>query len=159
MWQFQWAISLIPDSWLFWIYSTILTTGLILYFGSMLFKYFPFKYIPFVGQYPVVAKVLGIIFTALGIYLFGGYAVEQSWRDRVHQLEEKIKISEEKSQEANQQLSVVIKEKNALVKNNLANLQGQIKLNAAKIDADCKVPREAVVILNRAAETPKRNKQ
>ena len=158
MWQFQWMLSLIPDSLLVWIYSTILGAGLILYFGSMLFKYFPFKYIPFVGQYPVLAKGIGIVLTVLGIFLFGGYSVEMAWRDKVHQLEEKIKLSEAKSAEANIKLDSVIKEKNRVVKDNLANLQGQIKLNAAKIDAECKIPREAVVILNKAAETPKRNK-
>lgn len=159
MWQFQWMLSLIPDSLLVWIYSTILGAGLVLYFGSILFKYFPFKYIPFVGQYPIIAKLLGIVFTVLGVFLFGGYNVEMAWRDKVHQLEEKIKISEEKSKEANVKLDAAIKEKNAQVKNNLAKLQGEIKLNAAKIDAECRVPREAVVILNKAAETPKRNKQ
>ena len=143
---------------LFWIYSTFLGAGLVLYFGSMLFKYFPFKYIPLVGQYPMISKFFGIVFTVLGVYLFGGYGVEMSWRDKVHRLEEKVKESEKKSAEANVKLDSVIKEKNALVKSNLSNLQGQIKLNAAKIDAECKVPREAITILNKAAETPKRNK-
>jgi hypothetical protein len=158
MWQFQWMLSLIPDSMLFWIYSTFLGAGLILYFGSMLFKYFPFKYIPLVGQYPMISKFFGIVFTVLGVYLFGGYGVEMSWRDKVHQLEEKVKESERKSAEANVKLDSVIKEKNRVVKDNLANLQSQIKFNAAKIDAECKVPREAITILNKAAETPKRNK-
>ena len=143
---------------LFWIYSTFLGAGLILYFGSMLFKYFPFKYIPLVGQYPMISKFFGIVFTVLGVYLFGGYGVEMSWRDKVHQLEEKVKESERKSAEANVKLDSVIKEKNRVVKDNLANLQSQIKFNAAKIDAECKVPREAITILNKAAETPKRNK-
>ena len=158
MWQFQWMLSLIPDSMLFWIYSTFLGAGLILYFGSMLFNYFPFKYIPFVGQYPRLAKFFGIVFTVLGVYLFGGYAVEMSWRDKVHKLEEKIKESEAKSAEANTKLESAIKEKNAVVKNNLNRLRGQIRQDAAKIDAECRVPREAVEILNKAAETPKRNK-
>ena len=143
---------------LFWIYSTFLGAGLVLYFGSMLFKYFPFKYIPLVGQYPLISKFFGIVFTVLGVYLFGGYGVEMSWRDKVHQLEEKVKESERKSAEANVKLDSIIKEKNRVVKDNLANLQSQIKFNAAKIDAECKVPREAITILNKAAETPKRNK-
>lgn len=159
MWQFQWMLSLIPDSLLVWIYSVILTTGLVAWLGSSLFKYFPFKYIPFVGQYPIVAKIVGVVFTVLGVFLFGGYYNEMSWRDKVHQLEEAVKLSEEKSKLANTKLDAAIKEKNAQVKNNLAQLQGRIKQDAAKIDAECRVPREAVEILNKAAETPKRNKQ
>ena len=159
MWQFQWMLSLIPDSWLFGIYTTILTVGLIAWLGSSLFKYFPFRLIPVLGQFPFLSKIVGVVLTALGVYLFGGYAVEMAWRDRVHQLEEAVKLSEEKSKLANTKLDIAIKEKNAQVKNNLAQLQGRIKQDAAKIDAECRVPREAVEILNKAAETPKRNKQ
>ena len=159
MWQFQWMLSLIPDSWLFWIYTTILTVGLIAWLGSSLFKYFPFRLIPVLGQFPILSKILGVVLTVLGVYLFGGYAVEMAWRDKVHQLEEAVKLSEEKSKAANVKLDAAIKEKNAQVKNNLAQLQGRIKQDAAKIDAECRVPREAVEILNKAAETPKRNKQ
>ena len=159
MWQFQWMLSLIPDSWLFWIYSTILAVGLIAWLGSSLFKYFPFKLIPVLGQFPFLSKIVGVVLTVLGVYLFGGYSVEMSWRDKVHQLEEAIKLSEAKSADANLKLDAAIKEKNRAVKDNLAQLQGQIRRDAAKIDAECKVPREAVDILNKAAETPKRTKQ
>ena len=159
MWQFQWMLSLIPDSWLFWIYTTILTVGLVAWLGSSLFKYFPFRLIPVLGQFPILSKIVGVVLTVLGVYLFGGYAVEMSWRDKVHELEEAVKLSEEKSKLANTKLDAAIKEKNAQVKNNLAQLQGQLKRDAAKIDAECRVPREAVEILNKAAETPKRNKQ
>lgn len=159
MWQFQWMLSLIPDSWLFWIYTVILTVGLVAWFGSSLFKYFPFRLIPVLGQFPILSKIVGIVCTVLGVYLFGGYAVEMSWRDKVHKLEEAVKLSEAKSRDANVKLDAAIKEKNRAVKDNLAQLQGQLKRDAAKIDAECRVPREAVVILNRAAETPKKDKQ
>lgn len=149
-------LSLIPDSWLVWIYSTILVIGLIAWLGSALFKYFPFKLIPVLGQFPFLSKIVGVVLTVLGVYLFGGYAVEMSWRDKVHQLEEAVKLSEAKSADANLKLDAAIKEKNRAVKDNLSQLQVQIRRDAAKIDAECKVPREAVDILNKAAETPKK---
>jgi hypothetical protein len=159
MWQIQWMLALIPDSLLVWIYSFILATGIVFYFGGFLCKYWPFKMIPLIGQFPILGKLVGGLLVVLGIFLFGGYVNEMSWRDKVHQLEEKIKESEKKSADANKKLDAAIKEKNAQVKNNLNQLRGQIRRDAAKIDAECKVPREAVEILNKAAETPKRNKQ
>ena len=159
MWQLQWMLGLIPDSLLVWIYSTILIAGVVIYFGGVLCRYWPFKLIPVLGQFPLLGRFIGGVLVVLGIFLFGGYYNEMSWRDRVHQLEEKIKLSEAKSAEANTKLDVAIKEKNRAVKDNLAQLQGQLKRDAAKIDAECRVPREAVEILNKAAETPKRNKQ
>ena len=159
MWQFQWMLSIIPDSWLFWIYTTILTIGLVSWVGSFLFKYFPFKYIPVLGQFPILSKLVGIVFTVLGVYLFGGYAVEMAWRDKVHKLEEAVKLSEEKSKQANKQLSSAIKEKNKVVKETQYVIQQRIVKEAAKIDAECKVPKEAVEILNEAAKTPKRKEK
>lgn len=159
MWQIQWMLALIPDNLLVWIYSVITITGIIFYFGGFLCKYWPFKMIPIIGQFPFLGKFLGAILVIVGTLLFGGYINEMSWRDKVHQLEEKIKESEAKSADANVKLGSAIKEKNALVKSNLSKLQGQIYQDSAKIDAECKVPREAVEILNKAAETPKRNKQ
>ena len=156
MWQFQWMLSLIPDSWLFWIYTIILGVGLVAWLGSALFKYFPFKYIPFLGQFPILSKIVGIVLTVLGVYLFGGYAVEMAWRDKVHQLEEAVKASEAKSKKANEQLSSAIKDKNKVVKETQYVIQQRIVKEAAKIDAECKVPKEAVQILNEAAKTPKR---
>ena len=73
MWQFQWMLSLIPDSWLVWIYSFILAAGVIIYFGGFLCKYWPFKLIPVLGQFPLLGRFVGGLLVVLGIFLMGGY--------------------------------------------------------------------------------------
>ena len=102
MWQFQWMLSLIPDSLFIWITYILMFVGAGLYVASKLVKW-----IPLIGQYKLPAELIGIVVLLGGTYLFGGYGVEMSWRDKVRQLEEKLKVAEEKSQQVN----TVIKEK------------------------------------------------
>ena len=155
MWQFQWMISLIPDSILLWIYYSFIAAGLVLYFGSKLFKRFPFKYIPFLGQYPILSEILGVILTVLGIFLYGGYATEMSWRAKVAEVETKVAVAEEQSKSANavieqksQQKIKVIREKGVVVKQ-------YIDREITKYDNTCVIPKEFVKAHNDSAEAPK----
>jgi hypothetical protein len=91
----------------------------------------------------------------LGAYFFCGVV----YRAQVADLKQQVKISEEKSRQANADLSVVIKDKNKVVQEKQIVIQEKIIRDTVKIDAECRVPREAIDILNESAKTPKRNKQ
>lgn len=60
-----------------------------------------FSKIPLVGQYGKLIKPIGIVILAIGIYLEGGLTNELGWRSKVAEFEQKIKIAEAKSNEAN----------------------------------------------------------
>lgn len=150
MWQIEWILQLIPDRAFTWITALLFFGGVVAYIVSKLVSI-----LPFVGRYKIAIELGSVAAMIVGAYFFCGVV----YREQVAELKEQVKLTEAKSAEANVKLDSVIKEKNRAVKDNLANLQGQIKLNAVKIDAECRVPREAVVLLNQAAETPKRNKQ
>jgi hypothetical protein len=158
MWQIQWAISLIPDSVLIWIYTFIMTAGVVLYLGSKLASRFPFKLIPFVGQYPFVAEWSGVFLMVCGVFLYGGYATEMEWRSRTAELEDKVKVAEQQSKNANAKLDSAIKEKNQAVQDNKYIILNRIKQDAAKIDKDCRIDSEAIEILNDSAKLPKAKK-
>lgn len=155
MWQFQWMLSLLPDSWLFWIYLTIIAAGGILYLASKFLRWPPFKWIPMVGQYPLLAEVLGVVLLVGGIFLFGGLSTELAWRDRVHQLEAKIAVAEQKSKDANAALDAEIKKKNKVIVENRVIYKERIKQVEKIIDAECKVAPEAIDVHNAAAKNVK----
>lgn len=155
MWQVQWIMSILPDSWLYWIYLTILSAGATLYLASKFLRWPPFKWIPMVGQYPLIAEILGVLLLAGGIFLFGGLAIEMSWRDRVHQLEAKIAVAEQKSKETNVKLDAEIKKKNKVIKENTVVYRDRIKEVATVIDKECSVAPEAIDIHNSAAKNIK----
>ena len=111
MWQFQWMLSLIPDSLFIWVTYILMSIGVILYVASKLVAW-----IPLIKQYKLPAELIGVAGMVLGAFLFGGYGVEMSWRDKVRQLEEKIKIAESKSQEVKIQIQEKIVYKTKVVK-------------------------------------------
>ena len=85
---------LLPDSFLIYIINALLVTGLI----GMVIGFVGGK-IPFVGTYATIIKIVSIILFCIGLYWKGGYSVEEEWQQRVAEMEEKVRIAEEKSKE------------------------------------------------------------
>ena len=149
MWQFQWMLSLIPDSLFIWVTYILMSIGVILYVASKLVAW-----IPLIKQYKLPAELIGVAGMVLGAFLFGGYGVEMSWRDKVRQLEEKIKIAESKSQEVKIQIQEKIVYKTKVVKERETVYVDRIKEIAKEVDAKCEVDPRIVEQLNNAAENP-----
>ena len=149
MWQFQWMLSFIPDSLFIWITYGLMTIGAGLYIASKLVTW-----IPLMGQYKLPAELIGIVVLLGGVYLFGGYGVEMSWRDKVRVLEEKVKAAEAKSQEVKIQIQEKIVYKTKVVKEKETVYIDRIKEIAKEIDAKCEVDPRVIEELNKASEDP-----
>ncbi len=149
MWQFQWILSFIPDSLFIWITYILMTIGAGLYVASKLVRW-----IPLMGQYKLPAELIGISVLLGGVYLFGGYGVEMSWRDKVRELEEKVKAAETKSQEVKIQIQEKIVYKTKVVKERETVYVDRIKEIAKEIDAKCEVDPRVIEELNKASEDP-----
>jgi len=154
MGQIGWMLSLIPDSLFVWIYYIILTAGVALYIASKLVKW-----IPLMGQYKLPAELVGVVLLVVGAYFYGGHGVQQAWLARVQELEAKVKIAEEKSQQVNTVIQTKIVEKIKVVKENVYVNREIIKEVAGKqLDAQCTLPRSTVSLHNSASrnEVPER---
>ena len=149
MWQFQWMLSFIPDSLFIWITYGLMTIGAGLYIASKLVTW-----IPLMGQYKLPAELIGIVVLLGGVYLFGGYGVEMSWRDKVRVLEEKVKAAEAKSQEVKIQIQEKIVYKTKVVKEKETVYIDRIKEIAKEVDAKCEVDSRVIEELNKASEDP-----
>jgi len=149
MWQFQWMLSFIPDSLFIWITYGLMTIGAGLYVASKLVQW-----IPLMGQYKLPAELIGIVVLLGGVYLFGGYGVEMARRDKVRQLEEKVKAAEAKSQEVKIQIQEKIVYKTKVVKEKETVYIDRIKEIAKEIDAKCEVDPRVIEELNKASEDP-----
>lgn len=149
MWQLQWILSLIPDSLFIWITYILMIVGAGLYVASKLVKW-----IPLMGQYKLPAELIGIAVLLSGTYLFGGYGVEMSWRDKVRELEEKVKVAESKSQEVKVQIQEKIVYKTKVVKEKETLYVDRIKEIAKEVDAKCEVDSRVIEQLNKASEDP-----
>jgi hypothetical protein len=149
MWQIQWVLSLIPDSILIWIYYLLLLAGLGLYVCSKLVKL-----IPLMGQYKLPAELVGVAVLCLASWLLGGYGVEMAWRDKVKELEAKVAIAEQKSQQVNTVIQTKVVERVKMVEKKVEVVRTQIEKDKEIINAECKVPDIAVIDYNKAVADP-----
>jgi hypothetical protein len=75
-----------------------------------------------------------------------------SWRNKVAELEEKVKISEAKSKTANVEIQTVYRDKVKLVKETQVVIQERIKEVEKRSDSQCTIDTEVINILNEAAK-------
>jgi uncharacterized coiled-coil protein SlyX len=146
----MWILSFLPDWFLQLVIHGMVIIGLILTFGGNLLKMFP----P-LATYSVMAKQVGIVVLVIGIYFEGGLANESKWQSRVKELEAKVAVSEEKSKTANAEIAGHYKQQQSAAKQQQILLQERIVKVREQIDAECKVPPEAIKLLNEAAEAVK----
>lgn len=151
MWQFNWLLSFIPDSIFIYVTYILMGLGLTLYIASKLVAW-----LPIISRYKTPAEIIGVVLLVAGAYVFGSYGTEMAWRERVKELEEKVAKAEAESKKTN----IIIKEKIVTKVKEIMVFQDKIKEVIVEkekiIDAQCKVPSEAVAILNEAAKGVKK---
>ena len=142
-------LHLLPDAFLIWIINLLLVGGLI----GIVVGFFGSK-IPFVGTYARMIQIASIIIFCIGLYWKGGYSVEADWRERVAEMEAKIKIAEEKSKEANVVIETKYKHRVKKITETRDIIVEKIKINEKIIDAKCELDPMVISILNEAAKKP-----
>jgi len=143
----MWMMSFVPDAVLHLVVIAILFTGVGIYTLSFFTRFVP-PLIPYSG----ITRIVGTLLIVCGIYFYGSYSTEMSWRNKVAELEEKVKISEEKSKAANVQIQTVYRDKVKLVKETQVVIQERIKEVEKRIDSQCTIDTEVINILNDAAK-------
>ena len=147
MWQFGWMLNLIPDSIFIWVTYFLFGLGVSLYVASKMVTW-----IPMIKQYKLPAELVGVVLLVIGSYLFGGYGTEMSWRARVAELEAKVKVAEEKSQQVNTVIETKIVTKVKVIKENVYVNREIIKEVAGKqLDAQCTLPKSTVSLHDSAS--------
>ena len=140
---------LLPESFLIFIINALLVVGLI----GMVIGFIGGK-IPFVGTYATIIKIVSIVLFCIGLYWKGGYSVEEDWRQRVADMEEKVRIAEEKSKEVNTVIETKYKDRVKKVTETRNVIVEKIKINEKIIDAKCELDPVVISILNEAAKKP-----
>jgi len=145
----MWMMHLLPESFLILIIHALLVTGLI----GMVIGFIGGK-LPFVGTYATIIKIVSIILFCIGLYWKGGYSVEENWRKRVAEMEEKVKIAEAKSKEANVVIETKYKDRVKTITETREKVVEKIKEMEKVIDAKCELDPAVISILNEAAKKP-----
>ena len=151
----MWILHLLPDTLILWFCNILLLAGIVLT-GVAFF----IKTLPFINQYRIPAQVLGIALLTLGVYFRGGYAVEQEWRDRVAEVEAKLRVAEQQSAKENTRIETRIVKKTEYITRRGQDIVQYVDREIVKYDTKfapggvCEIPQEFITAHNRAAEAP-----
>jgi hypothetical protein len=154
MGQFQWMFSLIPDSFVVWIYYLFTIVGLSLYVGSKLVNL-----IPFMGQYKLPAEIGGIVVLVCTAYLLGGFNAGADIRERIKEMQDKVAIAEAQSKEVNTVIETKVVERVKIVEKKVEVVKTIIQRDKEAINAECKVSDIAIIDYNKAIADPLEEKQ
>jgi hypothetical protein len=145
----MWMMHLLPESFLIFIIHALLVTGLI----GMVIGFVGSK-IPFVGTYATIIKIASILLFCIGVYWKGGYSVEADWRQRVAEMEAKVKESEEKSRQTNVVIETKYRDRVKTITETRERVVEKIKEREKVINAKCELDPSVISILNEAAKKP-----
>lgn len=142
----MWLLSLIPTSFLTLVTNFILLVGIVGTIGSF------FITLPSHTLHRVLVQVICIPLLITGVFWKGGLEIEKSWRNKVDELQEKVRIAEKKAEEKNVEIEYIIQEKVQVVKDTQVIIQEKIRDISVQIDDQCLITLETIDILNSAAQ-------
>lgn len=142
-------ISWFIGSWLVYIVHAAFIAGVVgTFFGGIISK------IPFIGNYGAIVKAIAIPLLLVSLFAEGYIYASESWIEEAKKFEEKVKIAEQQSKDANEKIKTVYVDKVKIVKQQQEVIKEKIKEVEKIIDAKCEVAPEVISILNQAAKTP-----
>ena len=147
----MWILHFLPDSLILWFTNILLMVGIALTIAG----FFAHR-IPVIWQYQLPFRVLGIALLTAGVYLRGGYGVETAWRERVAEVEAKLKIAQEQSATENTRIETRVINRTQLIRERGEEITKYVDREVVKYDSQCVIPSQFIEAHNRAAEAPKK---
>jgi thiol:disulfide interchange protein len=144
----MWFLTLFLPDWLItYFVHIIFVVGLVATFAASIVTK-----LPFISNYGRLVQPIGMIVLAIGIFLEGSWWNERGWQAKIAELQEKVKVAEQKSTEANTKLDTALKEKSKVIKEKQVVIQEKIKEVQVKVNAECKISPDTVQIHNEATK-------
>lgn len=107
--------------------------------------------LPYVNQYIIPVRVIGIIVLLLGVYLEGGLANKQAWEARVDEVKAQLAEAEAKSAKQNVKIVEKVVKKTEYYRTRGDDIVKYIDREVTKYDSQCVIPKEFVKSHNDAA--------
>lgn len=148
----MWILHFLPESLILFVTTSLLLAGIVTTTISFL---------PVLAQYRMPAQVLGIALLVAGVYLRGGYAIEQEWRERVAEMEQKVAEAQAESQKVTKTVQTRVVTKTQVVRTRGEDIVKYVDREVVRYNTkfapggQCELPREFVKAINDAAEAPK----
>lgn len=149
MWYLQLAYSMIPDSYIELATYALVALGVTFYILSKLISW-----IPLIKNYKIPLELLGVIIYGIGAFYAGGYGVERMWRERVAEVEAKVKELEGRQAEVVKVIETKVVTKIKTVEVVKEVIKTEIIEKEKLINANCDVSPDAIEMFNKSVTNP-----
>ncbi len=153
----MWILHFLPDALILWFCNILLLIGVVLTIAGVFIHRIPF---PLLWQYQLPFKIIGVLLLVAGVYFRGGYGVEMAWRERVAEVEAKLRVAEAESAKENIQIQERVVKKTEYITRRGQDIIQYVDREIVKYDTkfapggQCEIPREFIKAHNQAAEAP-----
>lgn len=148
--QFLWMINVIPDSVISWIINTMIIAGIVclsIYNFISILQFFPYLI-----YFKPIVYLTGCILLLLGVYFKGMHSADSTWKEKVAEMQEKVRIAEEKSKKVNTVIQKEVVTKIKYIRDNQQKTEQLIKNLSTSIDSECILDPQVLFILNESAK-------
>lgn len=141
-----------PESIILFVTTALLLAGLVIT---------TIAFLPVLAQYRTPTQVLGIALLVAGVYFRGGLSIEQEWRERVAEMEQKVAEAQAESQKVNETVKTRVVTKTQVIRTRGEDIVKYVDREVVRYNTkfapgeQCELPREFVKAINDAAEAPK----
>ena len=140
-------LSFIPDAWLHLAVLGVLALGALIYILSYFTVFIP----PLIPAKEFI-RILGTLVIVAGVFFYGSYDTEMSWRDKVAEVEVKVAKAEAASKQANSKLESKANNRVQVIREQGLVIKQYIDREVVKYDDSCKIPDAVVKAHNAAAK-------
>jgi hypothetical protein len=145
----MWILHFLPDAFIVWFCNILLLAGIVTTAAG-----FVAHRIPALWSYQLAFKLAGISLLVLGVYLRGGVAVEETWRERVAEVEARLATAEKAATEANTQIESKSQKKTTEIRQRTQYIRQYVDREVVKYNDQCQIPQPFIRAHNDAAEAP-----
>lgn len=156
----MWLLHFLPDSYLAWVIDAVLITGAVATVLTCFLLKYLVRLIPTLAPFTFAAQVISVAVLLSGVYFRGGYSTEMLWRERVAEVEQRLREAEKAGDELNDKLEELAKKKTKYIRGRTEYITQYIDQNLGKYDERfskngiCAIPEEFVNAHNKAAAKP-----
>jgi hypothetical protein len=153
----MWILHFLPDALILWFCNILLLIGVVLTIAGFFIHRIPF---PLLWQYQLPFKIIGVLLLVAGVYFRGGYGVEMAWRERVAEVEAKLRAAEEQSAQENTRIETKFVKQTEYITRRGQDIVQYVDREIVRYDTkfapggQCEIPREFIKAHNQAAEAP-----
>lgn len=134
----MWYLHFLPN----WLFYGILLIGI----AGLLFS----RFIP--SYYRTAAQAVAIFAFSFGLFMTGAIKANESWEEKVKEMETKVAEAQEQSKEETVKIETKVINKTQVIRERGDEILKYIDREIVKYDTTCIIPKEFIEAHNKAAE-------